>query len=90
MAFLEAAAAGVASVAGDEGGVASVVHHGDTGLLAPPGDEAALAGAVSELLRDAPRRQAMGRRARERVLREHDIGSAARQLDTFLVEAAGA
>jgi len=87
MAFLEAAAAGVASVAGNEGGVDAVVHQGDTGVLVPPRDVAAFADAVALLLVDTPRREALGRRARQRVLDEHAIETAARHLDSVLADA---
>ena len=67
VALVEAAAAGLPSVATAVGGVPSVVGHGRTGLLVPGRDPAAIAAAVVELLRDAPRRSAMGAAAREAV-----------------------
>jgi len=88
MVFLEAAAAGVPSVAGAEGGVAQVVRHGRSGLLVPPRDAQAFAAAAARLLDDRPLREAMGRRARERLLAEHDLDAAARALDRILAEAA--
>lgn len=73
VALVEAAAAGVPAVATRVGGVPSVVLDGVTGVLVPPGDAAALASAVVGLLRDAPRRRAMGAAARDRaVLRWSD------------------
>ena len=50
---LEGAAAGLPVVASDHGGVREAVRHGETGLLVPPGDTAALAGAL-RLLADDP------------------------------------
>ena len=50
--LLEAAACGVATVATAVGGVPEVVHHGETGLLVPPGDAAALARSIITLLDD--------------------------------------
>lgn len=67
VALIEAGAAGVAAVATLVGGVPSVVLDGKTGLLAPAGDGAALAAHVVSLLRDARRRESMGRAAREHV-----------------------
>jgi glycosyltransferase involved in cell wall biosynthesis len=67
LALVEAAAAGVPAVATRVGGVASVVDHGATGTLVAPGDAAAVANAVVALLRDPPRRRAMGEAARCRA-----------------------
>lgn len=49
-------------------GVSDVTVHGETGLLAPPGDADALAAAIAELAADPARRVDMGRRGRERAL----------------------
>lgn len=57
---LEAMAAGVPVVATAVGGVPDVVRHGETGLLVPPGDPAALAAALASLLADPDRRSALG------------------------------
>ncbi len=84
MAFLEAQAAGLPVVAGRERGVPEVVRHGESGLLVPPGDAAAFAAAVRRLLGDAERRSALGRGARDVVLRGHDIAAAAARLDGIL------
>jgi len=90
MAFLEAAAAGVASVAGDEGGVAAVVEHGRCGVLVPGRDAGAFAAAVAALLDDPARRAALGVAARERVLARHDLAAASQALERILVEALAA
>jgi len=52
MAYLEAQAAGLPVVAGAERGVPDVVAADRSGLLVPPGDAAAFAGAVAQLLED--------------------------------------
>lgn len=57
---LEAASAGLPVVAFDTGGVSSVVRDGETGIMVPRGDVAGLARAISSLLRDEPRRRALG------------------------------
>jgi glycosyltransferase involved in cell wall biosynthesis len=47
-------------VASATGGIPEWLHHGRSGLLVPPGDHQALASALSSLLDDPERRQAMG------------------------------
>lgn len=68
--LLEAMSYGKPVVASEAGGIVDIVRHGETGLLVPPGDAAALAGAVAQLRADAGGREAMGRAGQER-LREH-------------------
>lgn len=67
--LIEAGALGLPSVASDLPGPRAVVQHGTSGLLVPPRDPAALAGALQDLLRDAGCRQAMGAAA-HRIVRE--------------------
>ena len=65
MSVLESLAAGCPLVASAVGGVPSAIEHGVSGLLLPPRDPAALADAISTLLRDpalARRYAAAGRR----------------------------
>jgi glycosyltransferase involved in cell wall biosynthesis len=88
MATLEAQAAGVAAVAGDEGGVGEIVARGATGLLTPPGDAAAFAAALARLLDDPAERAAMGEAARAKVARAHGIDAAAVALDRVLAAVA--
>jgi glycosyltransferase involved in cell wall biosynthesis len=64
---LEAMLAGKPVVATRSGGAAEMVVDGETGLLVPVGDAAALAGAVLALLEDPERTAAMGRRGKERA-----------------------
>jgi glycosyltransferase involved in cell wall biosynthesis len=84
MALLEAQAAGLAVVAGNSGGVGSVVTDGETGLLTQPGDAGAFAGAVRRLLEDPARRAAMGAAARDKAVRRHDVAAAAERLAVML------
>ena len=63
-ALLEAMAAGVPVVATAVGGVPDAVADGETGLLVPPGDETALAGAIARLGADAPLRARLAAGAR--------------------------
>ena len=69
MALLEAAACALPAVATDVPGTREVVVDGDTGLLAPQGRAASLAGAMSWMMNaSAEERKAMGVRARQRVI----------------------
>jgi type III pantothenate kinase len=67
--FAEAMAMGKPVVALASGGALEVVADGETGLLSPPGDAAALAANISLLLADPERRDRMGRAGRDRVER---------------------
>ena len=62
--LMEAAACGLPTVTTDVSGARFCVEEGVTGLVVPPSDPGALARAVGELLRNAQRREAMGREAR--------------------------
>jgi glycosyltransferase involved in cell wall biosynthesis len=62
----EALQAGAAIVATDAGGTAAVA--GDGAVLVPPGDPAALASAITDLLADPERLDALRERARHRAL----------------------
>jgi phosphatidylinositol alpha-1,6-mannosyltransferase len=65
-ALLEGMACEKAVVASDVGGISDVLHNGDAehGLLVPPGDVDALAGAMLALLSDSPWRTRLGHSAR--------------------------
>jgi glycosyltransferase involved in cell wall biosynthesis len=70
---LEAMAMGCPVVSTKVGMVPDVITDGSTGAIVPPGDAAALAGAVAMLTNDLTELRATGRRARERVLSEFTI-----------------
>lgn len=65
--LLELMAAGLPVVASAVGQNAEVIQDGRSGLLVPPGDAAAFARAVLDLLADPVRRAALGTGAAERV-----------------------
>ncbi len=83
-AVLEAMSSGLPVVAFDVGGLADQVRHGDTGLLAPAGDEAAFAAHVASLVASPERRRAMGGRARAAVITSHDWSEAVDRLEAVL------
>ena len=71
LSVLEAMAAGLPVVASAVGGVPELV--GETALLVPPRDEAALAEAIALLLADESLRRRLGAAARERALSEFSL-----------------
>lgn len=83
--FVEAAAAGVAQVAGRSGGAHEAVAHEQTGLIVDdPTDVAAVADAWRQLLTDDSRRLAMGVAARRRAEEEFTYDVLARRLGQAL------
>ncbi|MFD7135570.1 GT4 family glycosyltransferase PelF [Streptomyces sp. NPDC059894] len=76
--LIEAMSCGRATVSTDVGGVREAV--GDTGLVVPPRDPAAMAAAALELLADPGRRRAMGEGARLRVIEQFTLRQT---VDTF-------
>ena len=84
MSLLEAQAAGIPVVSCALRGVPDVVIDGRTGLLAPPGDAAAFAVRVRELLTDEARRAALGRAAAQFVAAERGLEAAATRLKATL------
>jgi glycosyltransferase involved in cell wall biosynthesis len=80
VAVLEALAAGVPVVASHVGGIPEEIGS-ETGVLVPPGDPQALAGALGELLADDERRARMGRAAVADARARFDLE---RQADAYL------
>jgi glycosyltransferase involved in cell wall biosynthesis len=70
---LEAAAAARAIVATDAGGTREIVADGETGILVPVGDDAALGRALVGLLRQPEERARLGRAARARAIAEFGV-----------------
>jgi glycogen synthase len=66
---LEAMAAGKAVIASRTGGVPEIVADGETGMLVPPDDAAALAGAMRRVAGDEALRERLGNGGRARVQR---------------------
>jgi glycosyltransferase involved in cell wall biosynthesis len=75
LAPLEAMAAGIAIAATDVPGHRDVVLRDETGVLVPPEDPPALAGAIAALAADPVRRRRMGEAGRRRVLEHFSIES---------------
>jgi len=81
--FLEAAASGVPSVAGDSGGVRSAVRDGETGFVVPPESVDAIVDAIRTLLVNDDRRKAMGHAARLAVETYYNWDRVARDTRDF-------
>ncbi len=81
--FLEAAASGVPSIAGDSGGVRSAVRDGISGIIVPPTDVRSVANAIRDLLRNADKRRQMGASARSLVETYYNWDRVARDTRKF-------
>lgn len=84
--FLEAAASGVPSVAGDSGGVSSAVRDNETGFLVPPVDIDAASEKVRMLLNNSGLRSRMGAAARAAVETHFNWDRVARDTRDFTLE----
>lgn len=87
--LLEAMAYGLPCVGVRGEAMQEIIEDGRTGLLVPPGDEAALAQALARLLADPPMRAALGRSARERVEASFTWDRVVEQLTPVLQSATG-
>ena len=65
--LLEAMNYSVPVIASDIGGIPDIVEHEQTGLLVPPGDEVALAAALTRVLGDRALARRLGDAGRERL-----------------------
>jgi glycosyltransferase involved in cell wall biosynthesis len=68
--LLKASSAGVPILASSAGGIPEAVRDGVNGILVPPGDAAALATALGQLLADPALRRRLGEGGRELMRRE--------------------
>ncbi|MGA2570310.1 MAG: glycosyltransferase [Terracidiphilus sp.] len=83
MVFAEAQAVGTPVVSFSHGGIPEAVSHGQTGLLCPEGNNAALADALDTLLRDHALWASMSRAAREWVKERFDIAKQTERLESL-------
>ncbi len=72
--IIEAAAMGVPSVGSDIVGLRDSIADGETGILVPPKNAVALAGAIMSLLADDRLKCSMGEKARSRAIALFDAG----------------
>ena len=86
IAFVEAGASGIPSVAGDSGGVRSAVRDGETGIVVPPTELEAISDAIRSLLLNPDRRKKMGRSGRHAVETHYNWDRVARDTREFTYE----
>jgi glycosyltransferase involved in cell wall biosynthesis len=89
--LIEAGAAGRPAIATNVGGTAEVVTP-ETGILVPPDDEAALAGAIVQISEASDLRRAMGKHARAHILDRYTVERLIDDIDALyreLLERAG-
>ncbi|MEH6648393.1 MAG: glycosyltransferase family 4 protein [Motiliproteus sp.] len=84
MALLEAQAAATPVLAGDEGGVSSVVDDGNSGWLVAAGDSRAFSDQLQRLLQQPQRLQQAGQQAQQRVTQRHSLDAAGQRLRQLL------
>lgn len=77
--YLEANFLELPVIASRAGGITDAVKHGETGLLVPPGQPAALAQAIIALQQDLKLSQELVKNGRQRVLDQFTSAAAARQ-----------
>ncbi|MEO9527960.1 glycosyltransferase family 4 protein [Roseibium sp.] len=85
--LLEAQAAGLGVVAGDTFGVPDIVRDGETGLLSPEGDAAALAVNLRRVLEEPELADRLGSVARQHILDLHSLSSGAARLEALAEKA---
>ena len=87
--LLEAMAAGLPVIAADAGGCREVVSHGHNGLLVPPGDPAALQGAIQRLMGNPGERKRLVQQSEE-TLHRFSVHAMVEQTEAVLTAAAEA
>jgi glycosyltransferase involved in cell wall biosynthesis len=85
LALLEAMACGKPVVVTAVGEIPRIVEDGATGVLVPPGEPAALAGALVRLLRRPVEAEALGAAARALVRARYDLSATIRQYEALYV-----
>ncbi len=85
--ILEGMLLGKAVVATAAGGVPELIETGRTGMLVGPGDAAALAECLADLVRDGEKRERLGRAARQWVEQRFSLAKHVEELERFYARA---
>ena len=89
LSLLQAMAAGKAVVSVDSTAVPELIRHGENGILVEPGNAAAFARAVLELLADGDLRKRFAAESRRRVLAGYDWETTAQRYESALESCIG-
>ncbi len=89
-ALLQAMFTGLSAVTTDAGAIPEIAIDGETALVVPREDVAALAGALGRLLADVDLAARLGNAARERVLARHGLTAMLERMESVFAQAAGA
>lgn len=81
--LLEALAAGLPTISSPVGGVEEIADHGKAGVLVEPGNSAATAQAILDLLRDPARQAALAKAGRARAEQCFDLKTNVAKLQSF-------
>lgn len=82
--LIESMACGVPVVASDVGGIPEIVSDGETGILVPPADPAALAGALVSLLKNSSLAGSMGNKGKRSALLRFSMDGMIRSFESLL------
>lgn len=89
LSLVEAMACALPCITTRVGGLRDFVADGENAMAFPPGDEAALAVAISTLLGDAARRESLGRAARQTVVERFSMAAVAGSYAALIDELCG-
>jgi glycosyltransferase involved in cell wall biosynthesis len=78
--LMEGMAMALPAVSTTLSGIPELIEHNQNGLLIPPNDAPALAGALARLISDRALRQRLGEAGRAKIVAEYDIEKNSRQL----------